>query len=311
MPSVTVAIITRNRKKLLEECLRSVLSGTRIPEETRVYDNASDDGTIDMLKEKFPGVKVIRNEENFGLSYCHNQALSSFATDSLLLLDDDNEIAPDMLEKLQDKLFSDPKLGIVLPLFMNAYDVPKTVCFCGGETSLWTGRNILNDKYFSKERETYPTHRVPNATLIKKEAAQATGLMDDRLFSTMADEDYCRRMEKQGYKALFLLSAVTDHKQEVKRSDARRLGLTNPLQTYIFARNRSVIIKRYGSFFQLCFFLLFFQPLFHLYYLFNMRRYGAPKSFRKAYWAGIGDSLRYVFTGNLPELSEIRRRYES
>ena len=49
MPSVTVAIITRNRKKLLEECLRSVLSGTRIPEETRVYDNASDDGTIDML----------------------------------------------------------------------------------------------------------------------------------------------------------------------------------------------------------------------------------------------------------------------
>ena len=175
MPSVTVAIITRNRKKLLEECLRSVLSGTRIPEETRVYDNASDDGTIDMLKEKFPGVKVIRNEENFGLSYCHNQALSSFATDSLLLLDDDNEIAPDMLEKLQDKLFSDPKLGIVLPLFMNAYDVPKTVCFCGGETSLWTGRNILNDKNFSKERETYPTHRVPNATLIKKKPPRRQG----------------------------------------------------------------------------------------------------------------------------------------
>ncbi|MBR5900990.1 glycosyltransferase family 2 protein [bacterium] len=311
MPSVTVAIITRNREKLLEECLASILKGTRLPEEIRVYDNASEDGTPEMLKEKFPRVKVFRNEENFGLSYCHNQALSDFATDAILLLDDDNEVAPDMLEKLMARLFSDESLGIVLPLFLNAYDDPKSVCFCGGETSLWSGRNILRDKNFPKEQETYPTYRVPNATLIKKEAAQATGLMDDRLFSTMADEDYCRRMAKHGYRAEFLLSAVTDHKQEVKRSDARRLGLTNPLQTYIFARNRSVLIKRYGTLLQLIVFMLFWQPLFHVYYLFNMWRYDAPKSFLKAYWAGIGDSLRYVFGGKLPSLSEIRRRYEA
>ena len=68
MPSVTVAIITRNRKKLLEECLLSLLGGIRIPDEIRVYDNASEDGTEEMLKEKFPLVKVVRNEENFGLS---------------------------------------------------------------------------------------------------------------------------------------------------------------------------------------------------------------------------------------------------
>ncbi|MBR5624530.1 glycosyltransferase family 2 protein [bacterium] len=311
MPSVTVAVITHNRRKILKECLASIFGGTLVPDEVRVYDNASADGTLEMLKEEFPQVKVVENKENFGLSYCHNQALKNFTTDALLLLDDDNEVAPDMLEKLMDKLFSEEKLGIVLPLFMNAYDDPKTVCFCGGETSLWSGRNILRNKNFSKEQETYPTYRVPNATLIKKEAALATGLMDDRLFSTMADEDYCRRMALHGYRAEFLLSAVTDHLQEVKRSDARRLGLTNPLQTYIFARNRAVLVKRYGTLLQLIVFMLFFQPLFHVYYLFNMRRYGAPKSFRKAYWAGIGDSLRYVFGGKLPELSEIRQRFEA
>ncbi len=311
MPSVTVAIITRNRKKLLEECLLSLLGGIRIPDEIRVYDNASEDGTEEMLKEKFPLVKVVRNEENFGLSYCHNQALKDFQTDALFLLDDDNEVRPDMLEKLMAELFSDPSLGIVLPLFLNAYDDPKTVCFCGGETSLWTGRNLLRPKNFSPETRTYPTFRVPNATLIKREAAEKTGLMDDRLFSTMADEDYCRRMARFGYRAVFLLDAVTEHKQEVKKSDARRLGLTNPLQTYIFARNRAVIVKRYGNFLQFLVFLLFFQPLFHAYYLFNMRRYGAPESFRKAYWGGIGDSLRYAFGGRLPELSEIRKKYSA
>ena len=309
MPSVTVAVITRNRKELLKKCLASVLSGTLVPDEVRVYDNASTDGTAEMLREEFPKVKVIENMENFGLSYCHNLALSDFTTDSMLLLDDDNIVAPDMLEKLQRKLFSDPKLGIVLPLFMNGYDDPKTVCFCGGETSLWSGRNLLNDKNFSKERETYPTFRVPNATLIKREAAQATGLMDDRLFSTMADEDYCRRMEKQGYKALFLLDAVTDHMQEVKRSDARRLGLTNPLQTYIFARNRAVLIKRYGSALQFLFFFIFWQPLYHLYYLFNMARYKAPASFVKAYLKGVWASLVFVFTGKLPLLAEILKAF--
>ncbi|MBO4554065.1 glycosyltransferase family 2 protein [bacterium] len=310
MPSVTVAVITHNRQKLLKECLASVLNGTLVPNEVRVYDNASTDGTVEMLKNEFPQVKVIENKENFGLSYCHNLALSDFTTDSMLLLDDDNIVAPDMLEKLMNKLFSDQKLGIVLPLFMNGYDDPKTVCFCGGETSLWSGRNILRDKNFKNDQETYPTYRVPNATLIKKEAAQATGLMDDRLFSTMADEDYCRRMAKLGYRAEFLLSAVTDHMQEVKRSDARRLGLTNPLQTYIFARNRAVLIRRYGTLFQFLVFMLFWQPLYHLYYLFNMLRYRAPKAFLKAYLAGIVDSVSHAFTGKLPELSEIRQRFD-
>ena len=311
MPSITVAVITHNRQKLLKECLASVLNGTLVPNEVRVYDNASTDGTVEMLKSEFPQVKVIENKENFGLSYCHNLALSDFTTDSMLLLDDDNIVAPDMLEKLMNKLFSDPKLGIALPLFMNGYDDPKTVCFCGGETSMWSGRNILRDKNFKNDQETYPTYRVPNATLIKKEAAQATGLMDDRLFSTMADEDYCRRMAKLGYRVEFLLSAVTDHMQEVKRSDARRLGLTNPLQTYIFARNRAVLIRRYGTLFQFLVFMLFWQPLYHVYYLFNMLRYHAPRAFFKAYLAGIVDSISHAFTGKLPELSEIRQRFEN
>lgn len=309
MPSVTVAVITHNRKELLKSCLASVLNGTLVPDELRVYDNASTDGTVEMLKSEFPQVIVFENKDNFGLSYCHNQALSTFTTDSLLLLDDDNIVAPDMLEKLMNKLFSDPKLGIVLPLFYNGYDDPKTVCFCGGETSLWSGRNILRDKNFPKEQETYPTYRVPNATLIKKEAAQATGLMDDRLFSTMADEDYCRRMAKIGYHAEFLLSAMTDHMQVVEKADARRLGLTNPLQTYIFARNRAVLIRRYGTLFQFLVFMLFWQPLYHLYYIFNMLRYRAPGSFLKAYFAGIVDSIFHAFTGNLPSLSDIRQRF--
>lgn len=309
MPSITVAVITHNRQKLLKECLASVLNGTLVPNEVRVYDNASTDGTVEMLKSEFPQVKVIENKENFGLSYCHNLALSDFTTDSMLLLDDDNIVAPDMLEKLMNKLFSDPKLGIVLPLFMNGYDDPKTVCFCGGETSMWSGRNILRDKNFKKDQETYPTYRVPNATLIKKEAAQATGLMDDRLFSTMADEDYCRRMAKLGYRAEFLLSAVTDHMQEVKRSDARRLGLTNPLQTYIFARNRAVLIRRYGTLFQFLVFMLFWQPLYHVYYLFNMLRYHAPRAFFKAYLAGMWDGFAHTLTGKLPSLEDIRKRF--
>ena len=130
MPSVSVAVITHNRRELLRECLTSLLSGTKKPDELLVFDNASTDGTKEMLEATFPQAKVIYNKENFGLSYCHNQALKTFTCDALFLLDDDNEVYPDMLEKLTKKLFEDDNLGIVLPLFLNAYDNPKTVCFC-------------------------------------------------------------------------------------------------------------------------------------------------------------------------------------
>ena len=116
-------------------------------------------------------------------------------------------------------------------------------------------------------------------------------------------------MEKQGYRAIFLLDAVTDHKQIVNKSDARRLGLTNPLQTYIFARNRAVLIKRYGSALQFLTFFIFWQPVYHLYYLFNMARYKAPASFVKAYLKGVWASLVFVFTGKLPPLAEILKAF--
>ena len=117
---VTVAVITANRKDVLDECIASILKSDYPIFEFLVIDNASTDGTAEMVHEKYPSVKLIRNEKNMGLSFCHNIAMESFEGDCVFLVDDDNEVEPDMLGKLVDYLFNpeNENIGIVVPLIM-------------------------------------------------------------------------------------------------------------------------------------------------------------------------------------------------
>jgi len=308
-PKVTVAIITANRKEVLDECISSLMKSDYPIFEFFVIDNASTDGTAEMVKEKYPAIKLIRNERNMGLSFCHNLAMKKFTGDCVFLVDDDNEVEPDMLGKIVKYLFApeNKNVGIVVPLIMEFYDeAPNKVVLAGGEISLWSGKNILCSKKITGDKVYNETIKVPNSTLISRETINKIGYMDDTLFSTLADEDYVRRMNKNGLVARVLLDAIIYHKMKYSKSTvARKLGMTNPGRAYIIARNRTIIIDRYGKWYQELVFLFFWQQIFNIYYFYNLFFKVRDKKLTSAYIKGLFHAWRYVFTKKLPPLEYV------
>jgi len=120
--TVCALVVTYNRKELLAECLDAVLRQTRPPEDLLVVDNASTDGTPELLRERGylerPGLRHLRLDENRGSSggFAHGfEAARASAADWLWVMDDDAEPTPDCLRLLLDS----PPAG-----------EPATVCVC-------------------------------------------------------------------------------------------------------------------------------------------------------------------------------------
>lgn len=100
---VCAVIVTYNRKELLRECLQAVLSQTRPPDHVLVVDNASTDGTPEMLREEFPQVEVLRLPENQGGAGGFHEGMKRAyeqGFDWLWLMDDDTLPSPRALEVL-------------------------------------------------------------------------------------------------------------------------------------------------------------------------------------------------------------------
>ena len=101
LPKVSVLIINWNTRELLDECLTSVFeTTTSLDFEVIVLDNASSDGSAEMVAEKFPSVKLMQNQENVGFSRGNNQAAESAGGEFFLLLNSDARLLPGALETL-------------------------------------------------------------------------------------------------------------------------------------------------------------------------------------------------------------------
>ncbi|MEZ5988058.1 MAG: glycosyltransferase [Planctomycetota bacterium] len=88
-----VAIVTWRSRDLVERCLRSLFAHTRVEGmEVVVVDNASGDGTVELLRERFPQVRVVANDANLGFTRATNQAMAGAGTAPVLLLNPDTEL---------------------------------------------------------------------------------------------------------------------------------------------------------------------------------------------------------------------------
>lgn len=110
--SVCAVVVTHNRRQLLESCLAAVEGQTRTPERTVVVDNASTDGTVALLAERYPWADVVRSQENLGSAGGFRagvlRALDGRA-EWLWLMDDDTIPAPDALERLLERTADAPE----------------------------------------------------------------------------------------------------------------------------------------------------------------------------------------------------------
>lgn len=232
-PELSICIPTYRAKTLLRECLQSICENTRAitPERTFsleiiVVDNNSQDGTIEMLREQFPGVQVIQNDHNAGFARPINQALKMSGGKYALLLNNDTVVLLNALDRLMEFMGAHPEVGICGPKVLNrdgtlqkqcrrSFATPWDLfCYFSGLSTLFP-KNRLFARYLVTYEDENTTHAVDavsgSCMLIRREVLNQIGLLDERFFAYQEDADYCFRAKRAGWQVYYYPVAQIIH----------------------------------------------------------------------------------------------------
>lgn len=205
---VSIIIAVYNGARHIVNCLESIQKSTYQNYEIIVVDNGSKDGSPDLIKKQFPGLRLILNKKNLGFTGGNNQGMKQAQGGIIFLLNDDTIIHPDLIQVLVQELESLSEIGIVGPkiYFMNEKD---KVWFAGGKID-WPksktshfGRDLLDNELVNdlKKEVDFITGC---ALMIKKEVIEKIGLLDDVFFAFYEDSDWCQKAKKAGYKVIYI-----------------------------------------------------------------------------------------------------------
>jgi len=224
---LSICILTRQARDLLRACLRSLAEHTHdITYEVIVVDNASDDGTLDMLRDEFPTVRVIANAHNAGFTRASNQAIRVSTGRYVLLLNNDTLILPAAFDRLVAFADRHPEIGIVSPQVLNrdgtlqkqcrrSFATPWDLfCYFSGLATLFP-RSRLFGRYlmtFMDANVTHPADAVSGSCmLIRRAVLDQIGLLDERFFAYQEDTDLCFRAHHAGWQVYYFHEARIIH----------------------------------------------------------------------------------------------------
>lgn len=223
---ISIVIVNWNAEYYLQKCLASLAAVPRSRSiEILVVDNASTDGSADMVKANFPHVKLIRCDQNTGFAKANNLAIQESNGRYITLMNPDVEIIPGCLDALADYLDQNPQAGNVGPLVLNPDMTLQSSCrkfptlwnnFCSA-TGLAT--IFKSWRFFSGEHMLYSSHDRTAAVdvlvgcfwMMRREAVEVVGPLDEDFFLYGEDLDWCRRCWKAGWQVIFFPGAQVIH----------------------------------------------------------------------------------------------------
>jgi hypothetical protein len=222
MIDLTVSIVNTNNKDLLEKCLSSLFSNThKVKIEVFVVDNASDDGSKEMIKAKFSRVKIISNIQRKGYFACHNQVIKKSHAKFIILLNEDIIIMPNALDNMVEFMRNNSEIGAIGCKILNPDGSLQHSCF--RFTSLWQVfcdyylKWVKNPKLQARyHTDLYNTVFEPDwvqgsCIMLRKEALQEVGGLDDSFFIFWEDMDICYRLKKHNWKVFYIPNAKIIH----------------------------------------------------------------------------------------------------
>lgn len=215
MVDVSVIIVAWNVRKLLEECLVSVFQETKDIEFEVIYvDNASVDGSTDLIREKFPSVKIVQNNKNLGFIKANNQGITIAKGRYVLLLNSDTLVLDNAIAKIVTFADKHPEAAVIGGKVLNPDRTLQRNCLTFHSlTQIVLGATFLYKIFPRQAGErmnwwNYDEEREVEAivgcfSLVRREAFEKIGLMDEDYFVYCDDRDWCYRFHKAGWKVLF------------------------------------------------------------------------------------------------------------
>lgn len=222
MIDLTIIIVSWNVRDLLRRCLYSI---SNVQPETIVIDNASTDGSPDMVRGEFPHVHLITNEQNRGFTAANNQGLARSRGRYLLLLNPDTEVVGDALATMVCYLEDHPQAGALGPqlCYPDGSLQPSRRRFPTMATALvestvvqqwWADNRILRRYYMedTNDDDVQPVDWVVGACLlVRREAYEQVGGLDEGFFMYSEELDWCKRIKDAGWEVVYLPTATVIH----------------------------------------------------------------------------------------------------
>lgn len=249
--AISIVIVSWNTREILHDCLESIKNQTTLSHEVIVVDNASTDGSQDMIRNSFPDVKLIANTDNRGFAAANNQGLEIATGDKLLLLNPDTIILDRAIDVMSDWLDTHPDVGCV---GCQVFEDPKTIqltCFADpGPLSLavieFGLRRLFSwPEYGGWDRMTQRDVDVVSGMfmMVPRPVFEKVGLLDDAFFIYSEEADWCRRIRDAGWRCVFAPEARILHLEGGSKSTAQiksRMYVQKQKSKTIYAR------KHYG-----------------------------------------------------------------
>ena len=229
-PRLSIIVVNFNGHGHLDACLRSLAAHPpAVPAEIVVVDNASTDGSAAIV-ESFAGMRLIQLPVNVGFSAGNNAGIRVTQSELVLLLNNDTVVPAGALDRLVGRLDADPAAAIAGPRLVDA----------GGAAELSFGPMIsplgeLRQKIIGSlsargvapvrqwverttRREQYVDWVSGACLLVRRDVAEAAGLLDERFFLYTEDVDFCASVRARGRKVLFTPAAEILHLRGRSRS---------------------------------------------------------------------------------------------
>lgn len=279
MVDLAIVIVSYKTKALLDKCLESIFrESMKFSFEVVLVDNVSEDGTVEMVREKYPLVKLIANDKNVGFSAGNNIGVRNSESRNILLLNPDTEVNGSALEKLVDFLDQHEHVGIVGPRLLNTDGTLQDSWFrfpmlFGGLFGKYRSRaamallGIKEGLPEIREEGVKKVDVIKGACLmIKRKAMEEAGLMDENSFLYAEDTDLCIKAWKNEWEVYAIEDQTIVHHGHASTDQKPYITITSSRRSAVYLHK-----KHYARPIAFLWNTLVYLEVFYKYFLFRSR----------------------------------------
>jgi GT2 family glycosyltransferase len=260
---ISVVILSWNDKSHLEGLLKSLANSTKTRSmEIIVVDNASTDGSPEMVEADFPSVNLIRNKENLGFPKGNNMGVKASRGKYIYILNSDIKVLDGCMDALADFLDQNPRVGMVGPKILNGDLTHQSSCrqfptvwnnFCEAaglakafpKSKFFSGEHMF---YFEGDRLREVDVLVGCFWTVRREALDEVGLLDEGFFIYAEDVDWCKRFWEAAWRVEFCPTASAIHYRgaSTTKKDPIRFALTQQRSVLRYWKKHHSVAARIG-----------------------------------------------------------------
>jgi len=246
--SIAIVILNWNGENYLQQFLPVLIENTSLPDiEIIVADNASTDDSLAIMKTKFPSIKTIVLDKNYGFAGGYNKALAQVEADYYVLLNSDVEVTAHWLDPLIDYMNDNENVAACQPKirsyyqrthfehagaaggFIDRFGFP----FCRGRVF-----GVVEEDKGQYDNITDVFWATGACLLVRSEIFWKVGGLDDDFFAHMEEIDLCWRMKSRGYRVVCIPESTIYH------IGGGTLNVESPHKTYLNFRNNLLLLYK-------------------------------------------------------------------